>query len=222
MHQSGTIHLGHPSIRKPPVRSRGNSKLLGRITVIVFNVPFPLHLPFSKIFKKKSVEPRHWQVTIQFIKFEHVPIYLELSFILFCIISSIFDGNIWSKNFQNTKTFFLHLLKSVNNKHTFFELTSSWSVHPHSPRERLHSGRETWLGTVERTSALSKMQSWSRNTKRKIKKLAKLKAWKGDLGNRERPGGLKTRKGSPGKNKGHKKKHTPGGLKTRKGDPGKS
>ena len=28
----------------------------------------------------------------------------------------------------------------------------------------------------------------------KKKKLAKLKTWKGDLGNRERPGGLKTRK----------------------------
>jgi len=35
---------------------------------------------------------------------------------------------------------------------------------------------------------------------KKIKKLAKLKTWKGDLGNRERPGGLKTRKGGPGKN----------------------
>jgi len=34
----------------------------------------------------------------------------------------------------------------------------------------------------------------------KIQKLAKLKTWKGDLGNRERPGGLKTRKGGPGKN----------------------
>jgi len=34
----------------------------------------------------------------------------------------------------------------------------------------------------------------------KIKKLAKLKTWKGDLGNKERPGGLKTRKGGPGKN----------------------
>jgi len=29
--------------------------------------------------------------------------------------------------------------------------------------------------------------------------LAKLKTWKGDLGNRERPGGLKTRKGGPDK-----------------------
>ena len=41
--------------------------------------------------------------------------------------------------------------------------------------------------------------------KKSIKKLAKSKTWKGDLGNRERPGGLKTRKGGPGKNYGHKK-----------------
>ena len=56
---------------------------------------------------------------------------------------------------------------------------------------------------MERTSALSKMQSWSRNTKKKRnqeRKLAKSKTWKGDLGNIERPGGLKTRKGGPGKN----------------------
>ncbi|KEH16589.1 hypothetical protein MTR_0138s0010 [Medicago truncatula] len=59
-----------------------HSKLLGRITVIVFNVPFPLHLPLLQNFQK-SVEPCPWQVTTQFIKFEHVPIYLELSFILF-------------------------------------------------------------------------------------------------------------------------------------------
>jgi len=32
---------------------------------------------------QKSVEPRYWQVTTEFIKFELVPIYLELSFILF-------------------------------------------------------------------------------------------------------------------------------------------
>jgi len=38
--------------------------------------------------------------------------------------------------------------------------------------------------------------------KKKIRKLAKLKTWKGDLGNRERPGGLKTRKGGPGKKLG--------------------
>ena len=103
------------------------------------------------------------------------------------------------QNFKNTKKLFLHLLKSVNNKHTFFELMSSWSVHQHLPRERLHSGRETRLSTMERTFALSKMQSQPKNKKNISKKLAKLKTWKGGLGNRERPGGLKTRKGGPGK-----------------------
>jgi len=39
-----------------------------------------------------------------------------------------------------------------------------------------------------------------KKNQKKIKKLAKLKTWKCDLGNRERPGGLKTRKGGPGKN----------------------
>jgi len=34
----------------------------------------------------------------------------------------------------------------------------------------------------------------------KKRKLSKSKTWKGDLGNRERPDGLKTRKGGPGKN----------------------
>jgi len=41
--------------------------------------------------------------------------------------------------------------------------------------------------------------------KKEKKNLAKLKTWKGGLGNRERPSGLKTWKGGPGKNYGHKK-----------------
>jgi len=49
-----------------------------------------------------------------------------------------------AKKIQNTKPF-LHLLKSVNNKYTLFELVSRWSVHQHPPRERLRFGRETWL-----------------------------------------------------------------------------
>ena len=118
----------------------------------------PITFTIFQNFQKKSVEPRHWQVTTQFIKFKPVPIYWELSFILHTKFLLFFDGNTWSKNFQNTKTF-LHLLKSVNDKHTFFEFMSSGSAHPHSPRERLHSGKETGLGTVERISALSKMQS---------------------------------------------------------------
>jgi hypothetical protein len=115
--------LGHPAIKRPPIRSicksktrnrgnsrshpvrhdplgassyqktsdskhlqikdseQGHSKLLGRITVIVFNVPSHIFTIFQ-IFQR-SVGPRHWQATTQFIKFEPVPIYLELSFILF-------------------------------------------------------------------------------------------------------------------------------------------
>jgi len=152
------------------------------------------------------VELCHWRVTTQFIKFEPVPTFLELSFYSICKISSIFDGNTWSKFFFKIQNFFVHLLKSVNNKHTLFKLMSRRNVHHHPSRERLHSGGETWLSIVERTSASSKMQSQSKNTKKKCKKeLANLKTWKGGLGNRERPGGLKTRKGCPGKNLGHKK-----------------
>ena len=43
---------------------------------------FPYIYQFPKKFQR-SVEPRHWQTTTQLIKFELVPIYLELSFILF-------------------------------------------------------------------------------------------------------------------------------------------
>ena len=60
VHQSGTAHLGHPVIKRHPIQSvynsktqnRGNSKLLGRITVIVFNVPSPYIYHFSKLLKK--------------------------------------------------------------------------------------------------------------------------------------------------------------------------
>jgi len=117
----------------------------------------PIYLPFSKFFQR-SVEPCHWQVTTQLIKFELVPIYLELSFILLTKFLLFFMSILEAKIFK-IQNFFLHLLKSVNNKHTLFELVSSWSEHQHLPRERLHSGRETRLSTMERTSALSKMQS---------------------------------------------------------------
>jgi len=80
--------------------------------------------------------------------------------------------------FQNTNIF-LHLLKSVKNKHTLFELVSRGSVHQHTTGEQLRYGRETWLSTMERTSTSSKMQSQSKNTKKIINKykkgLAKLK-----------------------------------------------
>jgi len=134
-HQSDTIHLGHPDIRRPPIRSirisktrnRGNSKLLGRIAVVVFNVSFPYTYHFPKNFKKicgatllAGYHPIHpvWVCAHLFGTLTHS----------ICMISSVFYGNTWSENFQNTKPF-LHSLKSVNNKHTFFELMSIWSIH---------------------------------------------------------------------------------------------
>jgi len=63
----------------------------------------------------------------------------------------------------------------MNNRHTLFELVSRRNIHQHPPRERLHSGGETWLSIVERTSASSKMQSQSKNTEKYKKELAKLK-----------------------------------------------
>ncbi|KEH15622.1 transmembrane protein, putative [Medicago truncatula] len=123
----------------------------------------------SKLAKSLSPTPSGWSsntsfclwtgVTTQFIKFEPVPTYLELSFILFCIISSI--AILKSKKISKItkKLFFYIFLKSVNNKHILFELVSRWSIHRHPSRERLYSERETWLSIVERTSVLSKMQS---------------------------------------------------------------
>jgi len=111
-------------------------------------------------------------------------------------ISSIFDGNTWSKNSQKYKTFFYIFWKVWTTNTPSFELMSKWNIHQHPPRERLHSGRETWLSVMEKASALNKC---SHNPKVQ-KELAKLKTWKGGLGKNERPGGLKTRKGGPGKN----------------------
>jgi len=159
--RSDTINLGHSVIRRPLIwsickwktRNRGNSKLLGRIVVIVFNVPFPYIYHFPNF--SKSVEPCHLRVTTQFIKFEPVPIYLEFSLILFAKFLKFFMAILEAKNSQKYKTF-LHILKSVNNKHTLFELMSRWNIHQHPPRERLHSGRETWLSVMEKASSLNK------------------------------------------------------------------
>ena len=114
---------------------------------------FPIYLPFSKNFK----DP--WSRAIGRL----LPNSSNLSLCPFIWNSHLFYLHdffyFWwqylKQNFQNTKTFYVSL-KSVNNKHTFFELMSIWSV---SIRERLHSRRETWLSTMERTSALCKMQS---------------------------------------------------------------
>jgi hypothetical protein len=84
---------------------------------------FQIYLPFSKFFK----DPWSHAIVMSPLNssnFEPVPIYLELSFILFAkfllFLMAIPEAKIFKK-IQN----FLHLLKSVNNKHTLFELVSS-------------------------------------------------------------------------------------------------
>jgi len=109
--RSGIVNLGHPVIKRPPIRSisksktrnRGNSKLLGRIVVTVFNVPFLYIYHFPNF--SKSVESCHWRVTTQFIIFEPVPIYLELSFILFAKFLLFLMTILEAKN-SKYKTFF--------------------------------------------------------------------------------------------------------------------
>jgi len=175
--RSGTVHLGHPVIKRPLVQSIGKSKQIkdpkqGQFKVVRENngyfvqctSPYIYHFPnFPKISGAMPLAGHYsihqiWACAHLF----GTPVYSIYT------ISSIFDDNTWSKNFK-MRTFFF-FLKSVNSKHTLFELMSRWSVHQHPPRERLHPGRETWLRTVERTSASSKMQSQSKNTKKKYKK----------------------------------------------------
>jgi len=111
--RSDTVHLGHPIIKTPLIRSIcksktrnwGNSKLLGRLVITVFNVPFPYIYHFPNF--SKSVESCPWQATTQFSKFEPVPIYLELSFILFAKFLLFLMAKLEAKNLQNTKLFYM-------------------------------------------------------------------------------------------------------------------
>ena len=141
------------------------------------SIYLPIYLPFSK---KRFKDP--WSHAISrspfnssnlslcpFIWNSHL-FYLQN---FFYFLMAILEAKIFK--IQN---FCLHLLKSVNNKHTLFQLVSRWNVHQHPPREQLHSGRETWLSTMERTSALSKMLSQSIHTKKKYKKYIHTKKWK--------------------------------------------
>jgi len=79
----------------------------------------PIHLPFSKLFAKIcGVMPLAiWQATTQLIKFEHLPIYLEFSFILFAKFRLPLMVILKAKNFKkNSFKTFLDLLKRINNK----------------------------------------------------------------------------------------------------------
>ena len=104
----------------------------------------PIYVPFFKIFKR-SVEPCPWQATTQFIKFEPVPIYLELSFYSVCKISSMFDGNTWSKIiFKNTKLFIA--FEKVWTKNALS--LNSWAYKTYIDirlKNGYNPGRVTWL-----------------------------------------------------------------------------
>jgi len=73
---------------------------------------------------QRSVEPRHWQATTQLIKFEHVPIYLEFSFILFAKFLLFLMLILKAKKIQKFFKKNSHLLTSVYNKYTLFKLVS--------------------------------------------------------------------------------------------------
>ena len=98
---------------------QGHSKLFGRITVIVFNVPSPYiyHFPkFSKIYGAMPLADYH--PIYQIWACAHLFGTLIYSI---CIISFYFWWQYLKQKILKYKTF-LHLLKSVNKKHTFFVL----------------------------------------------------------------------------------------------------
>jgi len=114
-------NLKFRSVYNSKTRNRGNSKLLGRITVIVFNVPSPYICHFSK---KNSwshaigrLPPNSSNLSMcPFIWNSHL-FYIQN---FFYFLMAILEAKIFK-----IQKLFLHLLKSVNNKHTFFEFMSS-------------------------------------------------------------------------------------------------
>jgi len=138
-HDKVTASVGHDLLGVSSYRKTSNSKHLqikdseqGQFKVVKENsgycvqCTFPYIYHFPKFSKIRGATPLAGYHPIHQI---WVCAYLFGTLIYsICITSSIFDGNTWSKNVQNTKLP-LHLLKSVNNKHTFFELMSIWSVH---------------------------------------------------------------------------------------------
>jgi len=76
----------------------------------------PHVLTIFQIFQR-SVEPRHWQATTQLIKFEPMPIYLELSFILFATFLLFFMAILEAKIFKIQKLFFTSFEKCEQQTH---------------------------------------------------------------------------------------------------------
>ena len=155
----------------------------------------PINLPFFKIFKdlwnhalgRPPLNSSNLS-SCSFIWNSH--------FILFAKCSTMFDDNTWSK--------IIIKIQKILQKHG--QQTHSFWTRKHTKRTST-SASSTVISRKRNVAKhygedLRFKARCSHNTKirKKTKKLAKSKAWKGDLGNRERPGGLKTRKGGPGKN----------------------
>ena len=128
---SGTVNLGHPIIRRPPIQSICKSRQikdpeLGQFKVVRENNGYcirctlPIYLPFSIDFQNL------WSRAIggsplnspnlslcPFIWNSHPILFAKFLLFLMTILET--------KNFK-IQNLFLRLLKSVNNKHTLFEL----------------------------------------------------------------------------------------------------
>jgi len=97
---------------------QGNSKLLGRITVIVFNVPSHIFTIFQNLSKIRGATPLVGHHSIHQI-WARAHLFWTLIYSI-CKISSIFDGNAWSKNFQNTNFFITSFEKCEQQTHTLW------------------------------------------------------------------------------------------------------
>jgi len=97
--KSDMTHLGHFSSQKTSIlkllqikdSKQWNSKLSGRIAVIVFNVPFPYDYHFPNFLKIRGATPLAGHHSFKLIW--ACALYFKSSFISTCIISSIFDVN---------------------------------------------------------------------------------------------------------------------------------
>jgi len=97
--RSGKVNLGHPvtkrslirSICKPKTWNGGIQKLLGRITVIMVNVPFPYNYHFLNFFKDLWSHALGGSPLFQI----NLSLCLLLEILIYftCIISSIFYVN---------------------------------------------------------------------------------------------------------------------------------
>jgi len=137
-----------------------------------------------------------------------VPIYLELPFYSVCKISSMFDGNTWSKIIFKIQNFLYLLKKCEQQTHSLW--TREQAKHTSTSASRTFTFRKRNMakhyGEDLRFKARCSHNTKIQKKKQKNKKLAKLKTWKVDLGNRVRPVGLKIWKGGPGKKKQNNKK----------------